>query len=274
MFKKAIFAAVCLAANSNAISAEYVIGAEDFPQSLEFMLDSDSFTDKESFFSRMQNFKVQREPEEMEEDDKVVMFGENFVVHTNADKKSSTTSNSPKVQGYQNLNCSLNASMAKICTGSIRDATAWVDFKQSLPRNDQIAYTAQLVAEATAQYALLFEFFGLIRSEIKFDLSLVKIRPLLFQVRRAYTAEMTWEEKQALDNVMCLGWYSEIRILPLYLQYITNIEKCAYSFIHFLVGQDEVGLRCYFSPSNRISSEEVLVWQGYRQTLTIVEFCS
>ena len=202
----------------------------------------------------------------------MVMFGENFVVHTNADKKS--TSNRPKDQGYQNLNCFLNVAMAKICTGSIRDATAWVDFKQSLPRADQIAYTAQMTAEATAQYAMLFEFFGLIRSELKLDLSLVKIRPLLFQVRRAYTAEMSWEEKQAINNVTCMGWYSEIRLLPLYFKYVTNIEKCAYSFIHLLFGQDEVGLRCYFSPSNRISTEEVLVWQGYRQTLTIVEFCS
>ena len=200
------------------------------------------------------------------------MFGENFVVHTNAEKSVSSTS--PKVQGYQNLSCSINGSMAKVCTGSVTDATAWADFQSSLPRDDQIAYTAQIVAEATAQRALLFELFGIIRSEIKLDLSLVKIRPLLFQVRKAYTANMTTAEKSAIDNVLCLGWYSEIRILPLYLQFITNIEKCAYSFIHLLAGQEEVGTRCYFSPSNRITSDEVLVWQGFRKTLTIVEFCT
>ena len=54
-------------------------------------------------------------------------------------------------------------------------------------------------AEATAQFALLFEFFGLIRSEIKFDLSLIKMRPLLFQVRRAYTFGLTSKERDAIN---------------------------------------------------------------------------
>ena len=53
------------------------------------MLDSSTFTDKENFFSRMQNFKPHRVSEETfeEEEDKVILFGENFVVHSNADKK-------------------------------------------------------------------------------------------------------------------------------------------------------------------------------------------
>ena len=89
MLKSAISAAVCLAASSHAISAEYTIGSDDFPQSLEYMLDSSTFTDKDSFFDRMQNFKPQRVSEETfeEEEDKVILFGENFVVHSNADKK-------------------------------------------------------------------------------------------------------------------------------------------------------------------------------------------
>ena len=162
------------------------------------MLDSSTFTDRENFFDRMQAFKKQREPQETsEEEDKVILFGENFVVHTNADKKQKE--GHPQVQGYQNLNCPVNAKMAKFCTGSIRDATASIDFSQSLPRADQIAYTAQMQAEATAQFALLFEFFGLIRSEIKFDLSLIKMRPLLFQVRRAYTFGLTSEERDAIN---------------------------------------------------------------------------
>ena len=52
------------------------------------MLDSSTFTDKDNFFDRMQNFKPQRVSEEsFEEEDKVILFGENFVVHSNADKK-------------------------------------------------------------------------------------------------------------------------------------------------------------------------------------------
>ena len=56
------------------------------------------------------------------------------------------------------------------------------------------AYTLQMVAEATAQRALLFEFFGIMRSEIKFDLSLIKLRPLLFQVRTTDTSAMSYAE--------------------------------------------------------------------------------
>ena len=104
------------------------------------------------------------------------------------------------MQGYQSLNCPINGSMAKFCTGSIRDATASINFSQSLPRSDQIAYTAQMVAEATGKYGLLFEFFGLVRSEIKFDLSLLKIRPLLFQVRKANNFGLTEQEKAAINQ--------------------------------------------------------------------------
>lgn len=135
-----------------------------------------------------------------------------------------------------------------------------MDFRSSLPRDDQIAYTAQIVAEATTARALLFEFFGVIRTEIKFDLSLVKIRPILFQVRKAYTNGMTKEEKSQIVDQPCMGWYSEVQLLPLYFTIVTNIQKCAYSFIHFIFNQEEVGLRCYFSPSNRITSKDVLVW--------------
>ena len=55
---KSVLAAVCLASSTSAISAEYVIGADDFPQSLEYMLDSSTFTNKDNFLQRMQNFKI------------------------------------------------------------------------------------------------------------------------------------------------------------------------------------------------------------------------
>ena len=92
-----------------------------------------------------------------------------------------------------------------------------------------------MVAEATAQRAMLFEFFGIIRSEIKLDLSLIKLRPLLFQVRTTDTSAMSDQEAYGVSD-LCLGWYSELSILPLYMTFITNIQKCAYSFIHFITG--------------------------------------
>ena len=239
MFKQstaAIAASICLATGAAAISAEYIIGSDDFPESLDYMLDSALFSDPENFFERLQlDFKVDRQSrEEQEAEDNVIMFGENFTVHTNADKKMVSTS--PKVQGYQDLNCNINSSMAKICWGSLTDATAWVDFSSSLPKENQIAYTLQTVAEATTARAILFEFFGVIRSEVKFDLSLIKIRPLLFQIRKYDTSEMTWAESQEIDEPFCLGWYSDLKILPFYIKFITNIQKCAYSFIHFIAG--------------------------------------
>lgn len=87
MIKSAI-ASICLAGSTAAISAEYIIGSEDFPQSLDYMLDSDLFASPANFFERMRSWKVDSQAEEVEED-KVVMFGENFIVHTNADKKMS-----------------------------------------------------------------------------------------------------------------------------------------------------------------------------------------
>lgn len=147
----------------------------------------------------MRNFKPQGEPQETfeDEEDKVILFGENFIVHTNADKKQKE--GHPQVQGYQSLNCPIDSNLAKFCTGSIRDASASINLSQSLPRSDQIAYTAQMVAEATGKYALLFEFFNLVRSEILFDLSVIKMRPLLFQVRKANNFGLT-ELERALIN--------------------------------------------------------------------------
>ena len=157
------------------------------------MLDSSTFTDRENFFERMQSFKkVHNDKEwsegETMEDDKVFMFGENFVLHTNEDQSSN---HGPLVSSYQSLECNINTSLAKFCTGSMRDAFISTNLSQALPRPDQVAYTGQMLVDATYQFALLFEFFGFIRSEIKFDLNLIRMRPLLFQVRKAYTFGMT-----------------------------------------------------------------------------------
>ena len=126
--------------------------------------------------------------------------------------------------------------MAKVCYGSVNDATAWVDLSESIPADNVSAYTLQVVAEATAQRALLFELFGIIRSELKLDLSLLKLRPLLFQVRTTDTSAMSYAEAQQVSEKFCIGWYTELRVMPITMTFITNVQKCAYSFIHFLTG--------------------------------------
>lgn len=201
------------------------------------------------------------------------MFGENVVIHNNQSRPESARG--PKVEGYETLNCFIETSFNKICYGSLTDATAWVDITQSGPDEGKIAYTAQAVAEASSQQAFLFEFFGWLRTEMRFDLGLIKIRPSIFQYSKLDTSGMTRSEKKALrSNDTCFGWYSEIRVLPLSVQLIANFEKCAYSFIHFFVEQESPGFRCSFSANNRMSSVEALIWQGYRYTLPIVEFCT
>ena len=75
-----------LATSTMAISAEYIIGSEDFPKSLDYMLDSDLFSSPDNFFDRMASWKVDNQAENVEEEDTVVMYGENFIVHTNSEK--------------------------------------------------------------------------------------------------------------------------------------------------------------------------------------------
>ena len=126
MIKSAI-ASICLAGSTAAISAEYIIGSEDFPKSLDYMLDSDLFSSPNNFFDRMASWKMDNQAANVEEEDTIVMYGENFIVHTNSEKQMS-----PRVEGYQSLNCWLDTGMAKICYGSINDATAWIDFSPSI----------------------------------------------------------------------------------------------------------------------------------------------
>ena len=126
--------------------------------------------------------------------------------------------------------------------------------------NDKIAYTVQSVIEATVTRSVLFEFFSILRWEVRFSLSLIKLRPFMFQFRKANTIGMTQAEKNAADPEICHGYYSEVRILPLTFELIANFQKCAYSFIHPIFGQDSPGLRCYFSPSNVMTSQSALIW--------------
>ena len=112
MFKTLVLASLGILATTTRAenSIEYVIGSDDFPESLDYMLDSSAFTDPQNFFHRMSEFRadsVQRNQDILDfnrdEDDKIIMFGENFTIHTDADKKL----DGPIVQGYQNMKCSI-----------------------------------------------------------------------------------------------------------------------------------------------------------------------
>ena len=76
----------------------------------------------------------------------------------------------------------------------------------------------QAVVEATAQGSMLFELFNLMRSEIRFDLSLLYLRPLFFQIKYRDTSGLTWDEYAKSEENLCIGWYSELKLMPLYFQ--------------------------------------------------------
>ena len=100
-----------------------------------------------------------------------------MIIHSRVKQQKDATG--PTVKGYDNFIWFTNSSLAKIGWGSSSDFITWADISPSDILNGQIAYTAEIVAEASAAGALLFEYFRTLRQEIRFDLSLLRLEPIL-----------------------------------------------------------------------------------------------
>ena len=263
-----IFAAAAVVAAVGQTAPTEMTDAEEYA----YMYSTDLFGDRELRFERMRDFKEKNKEEEVHTDE-FEMFGENFSLH-NVKQESGPLATTPKVgSGYEYFDFGINNILLKFGTGYVVDAKGWADVSQSRTYYGMKAVTAQTVLEASVQMAIVTEYLAWLRQEIHFDLSLIKIRPILVQRRKTDTSDMTIDEMYETGVWKCWGWYSELRILPMYMYVVQNFRRCAYSLIHVLVEQDSPGIRCDWSPNNVISTERFLAWQGYRATLPIIEVC-
>ena len=74
-----------------------------------------------------------------EEESEFTMFGENVVIHNN--QKRSKNAKGPVVDARESYGCWINSKNAKLCHGSLTDASAYVDFTETRPISNFIAYT-------------------------------------------------------------------------------------------------------------------------------------
>ena len=87
------------------------------------------------------------------------------------------------------------------------------------------------------------------------------------------THDYTRNEQRLMGKQTCIGWYQEVRLLPVSMKVSVNMTNCYASFFSWIFMGGDLEYGCNFMDDKRITSEKVLLWEGWRMTLPIFSTC-
>ena len=71
------------------------------------------------------------------------------------------------------------------------------------------------------------------------------------------TIDRSWVDQAQSEKKVCMGLYSEVRLLPLSWQLSVNFTACKLSALKWILEGKDLDFACMFVPSKEIDTEKL-----------------